>query len=214
MPVGVNWSVLVIFGLITWELAALDSPTSYGSGSHPSYWVAALIASVLFFASLLAHELAHAVVARHNGIGVRSITLWLFGGVAQLEGEALSPGADFRIAAVGPATSLVLAGIFGAVEALAASAGVHGLALGVLEWLWRINLLLAAFNVIPAAPLGGRMLRAGLWSWNHDRDRSAILAARAAAHSGSCSWPRASSCSSSPGTGSSACGLWPSAGSW
>jgi Zn-dependent protease len=180
VPVGVNWSVLVIFGLITWELAALEFPASYGSGSHPAYWGAALVASVLFFASLLAHELSHAVVARHNGIGVRSITLWLFGGVAQLEGEALGPGADFRIAAVGPATSLALAGVFGGVEALAASAGVHGLALGVPAWLWRINLLLAAFNVIPAAPLdGGRILRAGLWSLSHDRDRSAILAARA-----------------------------------
>ena len=181
VPVGVNWSVLVIFGLIAWELADLEFPTAYGAGgSHAVYWVAALVASVLFFASLLAHELAHAVVARHNGIGVRSITLWLFGGVAQLEGDALDPGADFRIAAVGPATSLAFAGVFGAIEALGSAAGVHGVWLGVPTWLWRINLLLAVFNLIPAAPLdGGRILRAVLWSWNHDRDRSAIMAARA-----------------------------------
>jgi len=180
VPVGVNWSVLLIFGLITWELAAFEFPASYGAGSHPAYWVAALVASVAFFLSLLAHEVSHAVVARHNGIGVRSITLWLFGGVAQLEGEALSPGADFRIAVVGPATSLALAGLFAVMSAVAPRLGVHGLPLGVPEWLWRINLLLAAFNVIPAAPLdGGRILRAGLWAWNHDRDRSAVLAARA-----------------------------------
>jgi Zn-dependent protease len=179
IPVGVNWSVLVIFALITWELAAIELPP-YGPGSHASYWAAGLVAAVLFFASLLAHELSHAVVAKHNGIGVHSITLWLFGGVAQLQGEALTPGVDFRIAAVGPATSLVLAGAFGAIEAVAVSAGVHGLVLGIPAWLWRINLLLALFNVIPAAPLdGGRILRAGLWAWNHDHDRSSILAARA-----------------------------------
>jgi len=179
VPVGVNWSVLVIFGLLAWELADLEFPARYGAGAHPVYWTAALVASVLFFVSLLAHELAHAVVARHNGIGVRSITLWLFGGVAQLEGDALDPGADFRIAAVGPATSLALAGAFAGIEALGAAAGIHGVVLGVPAWLAWINLLLAAFNVIPAAPLdGGRILRAGLWHWNHDRDRAAILAAR------------------------------------
>ncbi len=179
VPIGVNWSVLVVFGLITWELAAIELPP-YGPGSHAAYWVAALIASVLFFASLLAHELSHAVVARRNGIGVHSITLWLFGGVAQLEGDALTPGADFRIAAVGPMTSLVLAGAFALLEVLAVSAGVRGLALGVPAWLGWINLLLALFNLIPAAPLdGGRILRAALWAMNHDHDRSAVMAARA-----------------------------------
>jgi len=179
VPVGMNWSVLVIFGLFAWELAALEFPARYGTGPHPAYWAAAVVASALFFVSLLAHELAHAVVARHNGIGVRSITLWLFGGVAQLEGDALDPGADFRIAAVGPATSLALAALFAVVEAVAAAAGVHGVALGVPGWLAVSNLMLAVFNVIPAAPLdGGRILRAGLWRWNHDRDRAAVLAAR------------------------------------
>lgn len=179
VPVGVNWSVLIIFALITWELAAVELPP-YGPAGHALYWLAGLVAAVLFFASLLAHELSHAVVARHNGIGVQSITLWVFGGVAQLEGEALDPGADFRIAAVGPATSLVLAGAFWGLEAAAVAAGAHGVVLGVPAWLWRINLLLALFNVIPAAPLdGGRILRAGLWEWNHDHDRSSVLAARA-----------------------------------
>ncbi|MGA2036052.1 MAG: site-2 protease family protein [Acidimicrobiales bacterium] len=178
IPVGVHWSVAVIFGLVTWELADIVFPSAYG-GTRATYWVAALVAAMLFFGSLLAHEVSHAVVARHHGVAVRSITLWLFGGVAQLGGEALTPGADFRIAAVGPGTSLLLVGAFAAVQALMNGAGVHGLAEAVPSWLWKMNLLLAAFNLIPAAPLdGGRILRAGLWLRSGDRTRSTVIAAR------------------------------------
>jgi len=180
IPVGVNWSVLVIFALVTWELADYVFPQTYGGGARLTYWVAAVVAALLFFASLLAHELSHAVVARRNGVGVRSITLWLFGGVAQLQGEAHDPGADFRIAAIGPTTSAVLAGAFGVAEAVAHSLGFSGLSVDVLSWLWKINLLLAAFNLIPGAPLdGGRILRAGLWKAHGDRIRASVVAARA-----------------------------------
>jgi len=100
--------------------------------------------------------------------------------VAQLEGEAHTPGADFRIAAVGPATSIGLAVLFGAMETLLRIAGWHGLAVAVLSWLWQINLLLAVFNLIPGAPLdGGRILRAALWQRGGDRLRASIAAARA-----------------------------------
>ncbi len=179
IPIGMNWSVVVIFGLITWELADVILP-DYGGGTQPSYWVAAVVAAALFFFSLLAHEVAHAVVARRNGVGVHSITLWLFGGVAQLEGEALNPGADFRIAAVGPGTSIVLGGLFGSLEVLAQRAGAQGLPIDVLKWLCYINILLAAFNLIPAAPLdGGRILRAGLWRRSGDQVRASVTASRA-----------------------------------
>ena len=181
VPVGVHWSVVVIFGLLTWELAAVVLPDTYGGvGAHPTYWVAAVVAATLFFFSLLAHEGSHAVMARRHGVGVRSITLWLFGGVAQLEGEAPTAGADFTIAAVGPATSVVLAGVFAAAQLLLEQAGSRGLAVGVLSWLWQINLLLAAFNLIPAAPLdGGRILRAGIWRATGNRVRASVMAARA-----------------------------------
>ncbi|HXW31901.1 MAG TPA: site-2 protease family protein [Acidimicrobiales bacterium] len=180
IPVGVNWSVLVIFALVTWELADYVFPQTYGGGVRAGYWVAAVVAAVLFFASLLAHELSHAVVARHNGVGVRSITLWLFGGVAQLQGEAHDAGADFRIAAIGPTTSALLGGVFGATEAGAHFVGLTGLPVDVLSWLWKINLLLAVFNLIPGAPLdGGRILRAGLWKLRGDRIRASVAAARA-----------------------------------
>lgn len=178
VPVGVHWSVAVIFALVTWELAEVLLPGSY-PGTRSAYWAAAVVAAVLFFASLLAHEVSHAVVARRFGIKVRSITFWLFGGVAQLGSEALTPSADFRIAAAGPAVSLLLVGVFAAAQWVLTSAGAHGLVLAVPMWLWEMNLLLAVFNLVPAAPLdGGRILRAGIWWRSGNRTRASVLAAR------------------------------------
>lgn len=179
IPIGVNWSVLVILILFAWELAYSLTPSSLKTPTAAD-WVAGIVGAVVLLASLLAHEVSHAVVARHNGVKVKSITLFLFGGVAQFESEATTAGADFRIAAVGPGTSLVLAGLFGAAEGVLIAFGIHGLVVSVLAWLWIINVLLAVFNLIPAAPLdGGRVLRAGLWWRWRDRTRAAIAAARA-----------------------------------
>jgi Zn-dependent protease len=179
VAVGVNWSVLLILGLFVWELAEYQFPSQVG---HPTAgdWMAGLVGALGLLASLLVHEISHAVVARRNDVGVRSITLFIFGGVAQLQGEAHTPGADFRIAAVGPTTSLVTAGFFGVLHAAAVAAGAGGLPVAVLVWLAEINVLLAVFNVIPAAPLdGGRILRAGLWRYWGDRLRASVAAARA-----------------------------------
>ncbi len=180
VPVGINWSILVIFWLLTWELAVLVLPTEHPHEATAIYWVAGTATTILFFASLLAHEVSHAVVARRNGIGVRRITLWLFGGVSELESEALTPGADFRIAVVGPITSLGFAGVFGA-GGLLLHGAVGGAAVlqGALGWLAWINVLLAGFNLLPAAPLdGGRVLRSILWRRGGDRLRAATTAAR------------------------------------
>ncbi len=178
IAVGVNWSVILILALFAWNLADYVLPPQGGSPDAAD-WVAGVIGAVVLLASLLAHEVSHSLVARRNGIGVRSITLFLFGGVAQLEGEAHSPGADFRIAAVGPATSLVLAGFFAAVQAALVGAGGHGVLVDTISWLWEINVALAIFNLIPAAPLdGGRILRAGLWRHWGNRARASIAAAR------------------------------------
>ncbi len=114
VPVGINWSILIIFWLLTWELAALVLPGDHPHEASAVYWAAGVVTTVLFFASLLAHEVSHSVVAKRNGIGVRRITLWLFGGVSELESDALTPGVDFRIAVVGPLTSFLCAAIFGA----------------------------------------------------------------------------------------------------
>jgi Zn-dependent protease len=178
--VGVNWSALAIVALLVVGLATGQLPAAYPGREPVEYIVAALVGAVLFLASLLAHELAHAVVARRNGVEVHSIVLWLLGGVAQLEGEPRTPGADFRIAVVGPLTSLVLAVVFGGLGGALAVAGVEGLPVGVLAYLAGTNLLLAIFNLVPAAPLdGGRVLRAALWRLRGRRESAAIAAARA-----------------------------------
>ena len=179
IEVGLNWSVVVILGLFVWELAAYVLPARPGHVSAAD-WIAGVVGAVVLLLSVLAHEFAHAVVARRNDVKVRSVTLFVFGGIAQLEGEAHTPGADFRIAAVGPATSAALAGMFGAMQAILVAAGGHGLPVAVLSWLWQINLLLAIFNLIPGAPLdGGRVLRAALWRRWGDRGRASVTAAHA-----------------------------------
>ncbi|QOC90886.1 site-2 protease family protein [Micromonospora craniellae] len=180
VPVGVNWSVLVIFALIWWGLSANLFPASYPDRSVVAYVLAGLAAAVVFFLGLLAHEVSHAVVAKRNGLGVGGITLWLFGGVAELRGEARTPGAELRIAGIGPLVSLIIGAFFGVLAMLLNIAGVHGLWLGVMAWLGGINLLLAVFNILPAAPLdGGRLLRAAVWKATGDRTRATVVAARA-----------------------------------
>ncbi|WP_117212389.1 site-2 protease family protein [Allorhizocola rhizosphaerae] len=180
VDVGVNWSVLVVFGLIAWLLAAGRFPSGYPGQPAWAYVVAGLAAAVVFLAGLLAHEVSHAVVARHHGIQVEGITLWMFGGVARLKGEPRSPGADLRIAGVGPLVSIALGLVFGAVAAVMAVAGQTGLVFGTFVWLAGINIFLALFNALPAAPLdGGRILRAALWAWRGDRKWAAVMAARA-----------------------------------
>ncbi len=178
IEIGLNWSVLLILALFAWELGLYVFPARPGHAGAAD-WIAGVVGAVALLVSVLIHEVSHAVVSRHHDVSVRSITLFVFGGVAQLEGEAHTPGADFRIAAVGPLTSIVLAGFFGAAQATAVAAGLHGLPVAVLSWLWQINLLLAVFNLIPGAPLdGGRVLRAFLWHRSGDRVRASIQAAR------------------------------------
>ena len=178
--VGINLSVFVIVAILVFGLAAGRLPLAYPDRGQAAYVGAAVLAALLFLASLLAHELAHALVARRNGIGVESIVLWLLGGVASLRGEPKTPGADFRIAIAGPLTSLGLAGLFGLVVGGLDLLGADGLPLGVLGYLAATNAMLGIFNLLPAAPLdGGRILRAALWRWRGDRQAAAVNAARA-----------------------------------
>jgi Zn-dependent protease/CBS domain-containing protein len=180
VAVGINWSVLVVFALITFGLATGRFPVRFPGLDTVAYVVAGLAAGVVFFLSLLAHEVSHAVVARRNGVEVEGITLWLFGGVARLQGEPSTPRADLQIAGVGPLVSLILAGVFGALAAGLSALNLPGLVVDAFVWLAVINLMLAVFNLIPAAPLdGGRILRAILWQRRGDRTRAAITASRA-----------------------------------
>jgi Zn-dependent protease/CBS domain-containing protein len=174
--IRIDWSWLFIFFLITWNLS-----TVFGQ-AHPGWgpvqvWGMAIVAALLFFASVLAHELAHSLVARARGIPVRSITLFLFGGVSDIQREPSSPAAEFLMAIVGPLTSLVLGGLL--VWLAGASVGPLrdtmtnptrtvaqlGMLPTLLLWLGSINVILGIFNLIPGFPLdGGRVLRSILWA--------------------------------------------------
>ena len=181
-PVEMNWSVLVIAWLLTWSLATGGLP--HGAPGHPpsTYWVAGAIAAAAFLVSLLAHEVAHALVARRDGIEVTGVTLWLFGGVASLARDPSTPAADLRVAAAGPATSLTLAGAFGVMSLALDTTGVPHLLASVTGWLAGVNLMLGVFNLLPGAPLdGGRVLRAILWRLRGDRHRATLVAAKAGA---------------------------------
>ncbi|MEX1297146.1 MAG: site-2 protease family protein, partial [Candidatus Limnocylindrales bacterium] len=109
IPVSANWSVLLIAGLIAWSLAGQLLPVQVPGLDAGVYWLAGALAAAFFLGSLLAHELSHAIIARREGLTVSGITLWLLGGVARMDGDAPTPGAEARIAGVGPLTSFVLA---------------------------------------------------------------------------------------------------------
>lgn len=179
LEVKVHWSVIVILWLFTWSLASTLPGTVKGY-SHAAYWLAGVCGAVVLLASLLAHELAHAVVARRMGVSVRDVTLWLFGGVTSLEGEAKTPKAAFRIAFVGPATSFVLSAGFAGLAIAFGAVHAAAIAVSVAWWLATINLLLGLFNLLPGAPLdGGRVVRAYLWHRYGDSVRASVGAAHA-----------------------------------
>jgi Zn-dependent protease/CBS domain-containing protein len=174
VPVGANWSLLVIFWLFVISLAGAQLPHSAPGHLAAAYYLTAVVATTVFYACLLAHELAHAVVARRHGIGVHGIVLWLLGGVSKLDGEPVDPDVEVRIAGAGPATSLALAVAFFVLSRLAGT----GLLAAGLGWLGWINGLLAVFNLLPAFPLdGGRVLRALLWRHYGDKARATSTAA-------------------------------------
>ncbi len=178
--VGMSWLVPLIGLLYAVTLAENRFPFEVPGQSTAAYWAAGLGGALLFFGSLLAHEVGHALVARREGIGVQGISLWLLGGLAKLEHEARTAGAELRIAGVGPLTSAAVgAGFYLLHRALDGAGGAVELAANLFGWLALINLLLAAFNLLPGAPLdGGRVLGALLWLQSGDQTRAQRAAAR------------------------------------
>ena len=180
IPVGINWGLLLIAGFYILNLALGILPDQVSGSSTFSLWVFAVVNVAFFFASILAHELGHAIVAQRNNIKVRAITLWFLGGVAELEKEADNPGAEFRIAIAGPAVSVALAAIFASTWFISTFIVGGGLLRFTLGYLALVNLGLAVFNLIPAAPLdGGRVLAAALWSGRRNRHQARATAAKA-----------------------------------
>ena len=163
IPIRLDAGWLVIFGLVTWTLAAGYFPHVLPERSSAMYWVSGVIAAALLFAALLLHELSHALAALDQGVPVGGITLHVFGGVSQLDAEPPTPRAEALIAVVGPLTSFAIAGLCLAADRLVQSSPTfHALA----RYLMTINLMVGLFNLVPGFPLdGGRILRAALWWW-------------------------------------------------
>jgi Zn-dependent protease/CBS domain-containing protein len=177
--VGLNWSLLVVAALIAWSIATGILPAAAPGQTSAAYWTAGVVSAFVYLASLLAHELAHSIVATRRGVKVEGITLWLFGGVSRFSSESSSPGSQAWITFVGPLTSLVLGAIFLLVAAVVGGGANSALLSASLAWLGYINILLGVFNLLPAFPLdGGRILQSLIWRGTGDRLRATRIAAR------------------------------------
>ena len=188
VEVQLDWSVLIVFGLIVTSLGYSLFPAWHPGWAPATLWFTAVAAAVLFFVSILLHELSHALVAQRSGIRVRRVTLFVFGGLAQIEREPDRWAVELRVAIAGPLTSLTIGLLCLALVsatrqlpelATATDADVPGMlarlgsAQTLLLWLGQVNLILAVFNLVPAFPLdGGRVLRAVLWRFSGDLHRA------------------------------------------
>jgi len=162
--VGIDWSWIIIAVLIAWSLSTGLFPNYYQNLSTQMYWIMGIVGAVGLFLSIIMHEFCHSLMARRYGMPMKGITLFLFGGVAQMEDEPPSPRAEFMVAVVGPLSSLAIGLIFYGIYLSGKQGGLPEPVNGVVGYLALINVLLAGFNVVPAFPLdGGRVLRSILW---------------------------------------------------
>ena len=162
IDIEINVSWIIVLVLLTWSLATGWFSALYPGWSTATYWLVSLISALLLFVSVLLHELAHSLVARRRGLSVHSITLFIFGGVSNIEQEPTSPGIEFQMAFVGPIVSLLIAGI--AYLLSLPLRGVNSPITAILTYLAVTNVLLGIFNLIPGFPLdGGRVLRSIIW---------------------------------------------------
>jgi Zn-dependent protease len=178
IPISIHPLWLIIVALITWSLGEAYYPEEVPGIAPAAAYALGLASALLLFASILLHELGHAVVARRYGVEIEGIQLWLLGGVARMRDTAHQPGEELRFALAGPAVTLAIVFVFGlATAALPASAPDELTSLFAYQAL--VNLLILVFNLLPAFPLdGGRVLRAVLWRRSGDIDRATATAAR------------------------------------
>jgi len=177
IEIGVHWSWVFIFGLITWSLATGILETYYSEWSETLRWGVGVIIAIIFFISILLHELSHSLVAKARGIHVEGITLFVFGGVSQLGREAESAGEEFQIAIVGPITSLAIGGGFAILWWVLQGPAPDAAA--IAAYLAFINAVIAAFNMLPGFPLdGGRVFRSIVWARNRNLLRATRIASR------------------------------------
>lgn len=177
IPIGVQPLWLLIVGLITWSLGAVYYPDQVSGIAPAAAYGLGLLSALLLFASILLHELGHAIVARRNGVEIEEIDLWLLGGVARMAGYPKTAGAELRFAIAGPAVTLAIAAAFGALDAALPNSAPASLR-GVVEYQTFVNLAILVFNLLPAFPLdGGRVARALIWARTGNITRATEIAA-------------------------------------
>jgi len=167
IPIYAHYSWLPVFPFYAWAIASGLLPREAPGLTVLQYWALGLLTTMLLFVSVLAHELAHATMARAEGLGTGNITLYMFGGLASLNGQPAQPSSEFKIAVVGPAASFVIGTIFFLAIPPLVGGTTHRAVGQVLRHLGLVNWFLAGFNILPGLPLdGGRVLRALLWKYN------------------------------------------------
>jgi Zn-dependent protease len=179
IEVAIHYSWFIIFALLLWLLATQLFPSEgwYPGLSSAVYWTMSAVTTLLFFSSVLAHELCHSLVARRRGLPVRSITLFVFGGVSNISREPDTPEMELAVAAAGPGSSFVLGGLFFGIWGVARAAAWPLGIVGVAYYLGLINVVLAGFNLVPGFPLdGGRLLRAIIWKRSGDLEKATRIA--------------------------------------
>lgn len=176
--VRIDLSWIVIATLVTWSLAKGYFPSEYRGLSDTVYWIMGAVGALGLFASIILHELSHSLIARRFGIPMKGITLFIFGGVAEMDDEPPSAKSEFFMAIAGPLASVILGGIFYVMFVL--SYGISIELTGIIGYLTVINWVLAGFNLLPAYPLdGGRVLRSALWHWKKDLRWATKIASQA-----------------------------------
>jgi Zn-dependent protease/predicted transcriptional regulator len=175
--IDISWVIIAL--LITWSLAIGLFPHYYKGLSKAIYWWMGVAGALGLFVSIIFHELCHSIVARRYGLPMKGITLFIFGGVAEMDEEPPSAKAEFMMAIAGPISSIVLGGVFYGIHILGKESGWPNPVNGVIGYLAMINGILAGFNLLPAFPLdGGRMLRSALWGWKKNLRWATRIASR------------------------------------
>lgn len=173
IEVGVNYSWFIVFALVTIILATAYFPQAYPNLGEVTYFTLGIVTSLLFFFSVLFHEMAHSLVAKSEGIPIKSITLFVFGGVSTITKEPERPADEFKMAVAGPLSSFVLGGAFYVIYLISQALGLGVLVSAPAFYLALINVILGVFNLVPGFPLdGGRVFRSIVWSLVHDLRRA------------------------------------------
>ncbi len=177
IPIEVNYSWIIIFGLVSSTLAKVSFPMAVPGLSDALYWIAGVLSAIILFLSLLLHELAHSYIAVHNNISIKKISLFIFGGVAHMEKEPDDPLTEFKVAIAGPIMSLIIVLVFILLRNILAISHAHHLTIAMLNYVILMNAGIVIFNMIPGFPLdGGRVFRAMVWKISNNLRHATMIA--------------------------------------